>query len=464
MAATLEELTKQVGDLVQVVGGAADRLKQIPVLEKQLEELKTAGANVEKLSAELSEIKAKQVEENANSAAFKSAWDGKGTVRDNDAPDIQKSLEIWKSAGRPYQSPVAPELMGVRAARCLRAFSAVGKNATLVPGHLRDKVKDKELAALVEKQLSTTGVGDGGAFLVDTLLASEFFPLLRDSLDVFQLGARVLNMPNGQLRIPGFKTGTSATWVGEKINGVAIKPQFTEIVFNSKKAAAFVAMSNDLGFEADYSIDMVVRDDLVAAMRNLVSYTAFHGSGSSKSPAGIDKDPRRTTYTWGGTYLNQTFPIKMRSAIKKTNTDLLSGKVGWVFDVDTEAVFLNMITSTGDFIYKEEMLERGTLLGHPYRTCNLLDQGARTVDPNDGAKYYRTVNIFFGRFDEFFVALTRDLQFAVSLETTFTDDDGTTGSAFMNDSRVVRVLQSMDMGLRQAASMGHCFDAWIPVL
>lgn len=447
-------LTKQVGELKKMLCDAADHLKMVPALEARIAQVETDNpAAVAKLTAEVAEIKGQVAtalapvnEDNANAKAASA-----GFVLDH-------KNKNWEGG---YKEP-ENALKGIGMARVLRAFMLGKCNEQKIPQVLQDVYRDKNLSKVIERALSTQTLAGGGAFLMDTLLSSEAFPLLRDTADIFQLGARQIGMPTGSLTIPGLATGSVVGWMGELAAGGGTKPTFRQVKYTSKKGKAIVVVSNDLLAEADVAIDMMVRDDLMGALRNLLTYTACHGAGTEHSPRGIANDPRRTQFSWG-TYINQLFPIEMAAAIKDTNTDLKTGRVGWLFDTDVEKVLMSLITGTGDWIFQREMVERGTLFGYPYRTTTLITQGARTADPDNAALFYRTSSVFFGRWDELLVPVTREMRVEKSTEATVLDENGTETNIWDMDASAIRLITTLDMGLRQAASMGHCADVWVPV-
>lgn len=361
-------------------------------------------------------------------------------------------LKMWTTVpkGHPYTLPQRPEDMALRGARICRALVACGFDSSLVPKFLQDKLNDKEVSKLAEKSLETGTPSKGGFLTLDQLLVNEFYPMLREKLSFYDLGARMIPMPKGTLSMIGMDSGTSMGWVGEKKRGNTSRPGFGRIKLSSKKAYGNVAITNDLLEESDWAVDEMVRDDLLDVLSELLLVAGLHGPGTEYSPRGIDTDTRRTQVTIGS-LLTSDSPAEFVYALMVAKVPFTTEDAGWLFGPAVWKAFFNMKTTTGAYLYRDEMRE-GRLLGYRYKVATSVAVG---VDA------HKLTHIFFGKWSELIIGVTRDMTFEESREAVIlADEDGDALNAWEQDLTFVKLTHKCDIGLRQAKAMAHSNDVW----
>jgi HK97 family phage major capsid protein len=89
--------------------------------------------------------------------------------------------------------------------------------------------------------------------------------------------------------------------------------------------------------------------------------------------------------------------------------NVAGASLGWTFNNAAEIYLKRMKSTTGQFIWKEEM-ERGTLGGYPYKCTNMISVDA------DGY-----TSIFFGLWSDFIVGDQRGLTTETSYDATIQD-------------------------------------------
>jgi HK97 family phage major capsid protein len=373
---------------------------------------------------------------------------GNTSERDKTSQDVLRGWSrIPKESG--YQPPQNPADLGLRGARVLRAFACCRGDANIVPRWIADQIKDKALADYVAKALETGTPSKGGSLVLEQHLAAEFYPLLRSKFSLMELGIRVVPMPSGNMTIAGMISGASTGWVGEAKKGTSSRPQFARRKLSSKKAYGNVVISTDLMEESDYSMDELIRDDLAAAMAETLYLGAIHGPGGENSPLGIDKDPGRTQVSIGA-MLTSDHPTEFITALLKAKVDFDPSNAGWHFGPDVWKQFYNLKTTTGVYLFREEM-DNGRLLGYPFRVSALSEIGS---DANGRA------HIFFGKWSELFMGVTRDLQFSTTDVGTVLDEDGNEVNAWDEELQFIKVTQKCDSLLRLSKCMAHSNNVW----
>lgn len=361
-------------------------------------------------------------------------------------------IKLWSRIpeGHPYTAPQSKADLGLRGARVVRAYAATKGMGQDIPRFLSDTLKDKETCKIVEKSLATTTPSAGGALVLDEFLANEFYPLLRDHVSIYGLGARIIPMPKGTLSIAGFDTGATIGWVGEARGKQATGQTFGKVRLSSKKAYGIISLSNDLLEESDLAVDEMVKMDMLDALTELLTHTAVHGTGSEYSPKGIALDERRTQVSIGA-LLTQDDPVKFVLALKKAKVNFDFTSAGWLFNSAVWAQFYSLKTTTGAWIFRDEMNE-GKLMGYPFQV---------TESVSTGSDAHGLTHILFGKWSELIVGVTRDIMVEMSRDASLRlDEAGNAANAFEDDLTFIKLTQKLDMGLRIGKAMTHASDVY----
>ena len=322
---------------------------------------------------------------------------------------------------------------GIRMARFVKATLVSQKEGRSID-HVIEMMYPRDA---VLKQIRTamgTNVPSDGGVLVPEDLASEIIPLLREKSSIRSLGARVVPMPNGSLKIPRQTGAANFQWVGENKPISASKVPLGMLNLSAKKLAGLIPASNELIASPAISADQFIRDELINGIVEAEDITAIYGSGTENAPAGIakiagsntDLNALPTSDTLGtivGIIMGKKFPNK--------------ANFGWVFNGVLWPIFYNLKDGGNNYIHRAEM-ERGFLAGAPFRINNNV-----TV----GADAHGLTELYFGDFSQFIVGETLGIQIAVSHEASYPDGN-TMVSAFANDQTVMRVLLREDFGVR----------------
>lgn len=298
---------------------------------------------------------------------------------------------------------------------------------------------DKMLNDVV-KAASVTVPSEGG-FMVPEVLASELIMPLYNSLAVMQAGARRIPMPNGNLTIPRMDTGATVAYIGENANAGKTQQVFGDVKLSARKLAALIPVSNDLLRSSSIAADTFIRDDLINRMRIKMDYAALYGSGSEHEPAGL------STLLASGQKLGSSstaftadIPAELLGKLWGANVPMI--RPGFLINGQTYSYLLNLKTTTGAYIYRDEMLGSKTLIGVPFYISNQVSWTDDTVD---------YVDIFVGDFSEFLIGEQMAMQIESSREAAYYDGANTI-SAFQRDQTVIRALSTHDFNIRHGVS------------
>ena len=132
--------------------------------------------------------------------------------------------------------------------------------------------------------MTTTGAA---AVVPDDYKASEFIGLLRNSMIVKSLGARVLTGLRGDTVLPKATGAATAYWVAEGDALTESNTTYSSVKLEPKTVGALTAFSRNLALQSNPSIEALLRDDISAVVGLAVDKALLHGTAAAKQPVGI---------------------------------------------------------------------------------------------------------------------------------------------------------------------------------
>lgn len=337
----------------------------------------------------------------------------------------------------------------------------------------------------VTKALNTSD-GASGGFIIPPDYMNEIIPLLRAAARVRQAGPRVMPMPRGTMTIPGQKTAASASYGAEGGKIAASQPSLRDIVASYKKLTALVPISNDMMRYADPAVDAFVRDDLVKVMALAEDLAFLQGAGTQDSPkgfltfaneyaaesggtAGTFSSTAASTAASGGNFITTTAGFNLSTVanelgglVNKLDTaNVPDVKRVWFMHPRSKNYLLNVQNSVGAYVYRDEIVSRGTVLGYPiYTTTQIPINLISPASANSDCSY-----VMLAEMDATMLLDSMQLQIDVSREGTYVDTNGTTISAFQYDQTIIRAIAEHDFQVRHRAAVAVCqFVRWAPAI
>jgi HK97 family phage major capsid protein len=205
-------------------------------------------------------------------------------------PGNQRSLDI-------VDHPDPQKYQMLRAINCLAGSKAVdgyegeisqeiahrsGKEATgfFMPLALRmDPSTVEERATL---NIATTGVG-----ALQTGTSNTMIGLLRNRMQITQLGATMMNNMVGDFDIPKQTASGSAYWVGEDTAPTTSNQTIGQVSFSPNTVGAYTDYTRRFTKQTSVDAEAFVRNDLNRVLALEFDRTAINGSGSGSEPEGI---------------------------------------------------------------------------------------------------------------------------------------------------------------------------------
>ena len=140
--------------------------------------------------------------------------------------------------------------------------------------------------SIFEKRTTMTTTG-AAAVVPDDYRADQFIGLLRNSLIVRSLGARVLTGLKGDTVIPKATGAATAYWLNEGDALTESSTTYSSIKLEPKTVGALTAFSRQLALQSNPSIESLLRDDISAVVGLAVDKALLHGTAAAKQPVGI---------------------------------------------------------------------------------------------------------------------------------------------------------------------------------
>ena len=136
-------------------------------------------------------------------------------------------------------------------------------------------------------QRDVTKATSGGNLVATNLLSGSFIELLRNSMKVASMGARMLPGLVGDVAIPRQATGSVAAWVGEGGNTTESDATFDTVTLNPKTITVRTDMTRRMLLQSTPAIEGLVRADLAMALGLGIDSAAINGTGALNQPRGI---------------------------------------------------------------------------------------------------------------------------------------------------------------------------------
>lgn len=432
-----------------------------------------AAVNEKRKSAKGEEIGDDMVEELLDAVAevmSDDAADEEGKGRKSKTPGYQtKSFSASASGARrkPVQRKYSSiymnrggESMGaakkkkvpahIRLARLVKCMDVYGRHDPERAAYYARKNYGDEEMAREFKALSVTSPTDGG-FLIPEVYSDQIIELLYPKTVIVELGAQQVPLTSGNLNLPKMTAGSRATWGGEQRRISASSPKYGNIKLSAKRLEAIVPQSRELLMLSTFSADAMFANDLTRRMQLGLDYGGLYGTGTEFQPLGIakNKEVENIDATKTGNKdladtngkITADFPVYVSSKAFSKNIDDL--RAGWAMNSLLEGYFKNMKTSTGVYIYREEMAQ-GKLCGIPYKVSNQIPTVNGLTD------------LFFGNWSDLLIGDQMGLETYTTLDGTWTDDAGITHNAFEENLAATRALMYDDIGVRHGESFMYC--------
>lgn len=314
----------------------------------------------------------------------------------------------------------------------------------------RAMLERKGLSQRAIYQIGATATG--GALVETDLLAESFIEVLRNQTVTQQLGALYLTGLVGAVDIPRQITATATYWVGESGALTESEGTFDKVSLRPKTVGALSKVSRLMLLQSTPAIEMIARRDLLAVGALAIDLAAISGSGASNQPTGIVNQSGVTSVVGGTNGANITFDniIQLYSGPKIANAPMNS--LGFAINAKTYGYLSTLKASTGSYLWMPNGgIGEGpsdTLRGYRYAVSNQLR--SNLVKGSSGAVCSESI---FGNWQELLIGEWGITEIAVNPYDS---------TGFANGDVILRMFQTLDIGVRHGGSFAVMSDALTP--
>jgi HK97 family phage major capsid protein len=276
-----------------------------------------------------------------------------------------------------------------------------------------------------------------------------FIDVLRSRMMVRAAGAVVLDGLIGNVDLPARTAGASLSWVaaGSAPSGEATQT-FGAVQLRAKTGSAYVDIYRTMFNQTSLDIEMLVRDDLAAAVQLGIDYAALHGDGLSNAPTGIASTSGIGAVYAGGAANNGTNAngaaliwadiVKLETEVAVDNADV--GRLGYMLNAKVRGALKTTARVAGTdsrMIWGDDAMLNGYT---PWVTNQVRGDITKGGSSDLSA-------VFFGNWADLVVGLWGVIDITADIP------DNRTGTV-----RVAAIVET-DIGVRHAQSFAACLDA-----
>lgn len=280
----------------------------------------------------------------------------------------------------------------------------------------------------IQKRDLTVGTANAGGNLVATdLQASSFIDLLRARSLLAQLGATMLSGLVGNVAVPKLTGAATAYWLTNEATAITESQQtFGQLAMAPKTLGAYTELSRLLMLQSTPAAEALVMNDLAKVLALAIDLAGFEGTGSSGQPTGISATAGIGAVTGGS--LDLADIIEFQTDVATANA--LSTGSAYVTTPAVAGLLKGRarIASTDSKCLWEGNVLDGTVDGFRATTTTQIT----------------AASMIFGDFSQVVIGEWGMLEIALNPY-----------AAFATAITGIRAIQSVDVGVRQAAAFSR---------
>lgn len=269
----------------------------------------------------------------------------------------------------------------------------------------------------------------GGNIVATDLQASSFIDLLRARSRLAQLGATMLPGLVGNVAIPKLTGAATAYWLTNEATAITESQQtIGQLTLAPKNLGAYTELSRQLMLQSTPAAEALVMNDLAKVLALAIDLAGFEGSGTGGQPTGISNTGGIGSVT--GTSLALAGVIEFQTDTAASNA--LSENSSYV----TTPAVAALLKTRQRFASTDTPLWAGSVMDGQV-------EGYRATTSTQLA----AASMIFGDFSQVVIGEWGMLEIALNPYANFTA--AITG---------IRAIQSVDVGVRQAAAFSRAIS------
>jgi HK97 family phage major capsid protein/HK97 family phage prohead protease len=344
--------------------------------------------------------------------------------------------DAWKTAG--FEREVSNEI---------RKLARRDSAGLFIPTNLRFAARSTDYSFGTGAGLSATS---GGANVVATnLMSGSFIELLRNKAKCFALGAQLLSGLVGNVDIPRQKAAGGVYWIGEGQTLNQTGAQFDKMSLTPKHIGALSIISRNMLQQSSPDVEMLARADLLQTIALGIDLAMLSGTGSNNQPLGIANQAGIGSVIGGtnGGALTLDNLIDLETIVASNNAD--DGALAYLTNAKAVGTLKKLKSSTGQYLWTNSPIGQrsatpGEINGYPVARTN---QARSNLTKGTGTNLSE---IYFGDWSQVLVGEWGVIEILPNPYAAGVYEQG---------GLELRVLQTLDVGIRHAASFAVMSDA-----
>jgi len=336
-------------------------------------------------------------------------------------------------------TPKNPMEKGVGAGLFIMALAAGSGDAARAATYAENHGHSTISAAL-------SGATDAaGGVTVPQELSGEIIEMLKPRVTVRNAGARVIDMPAGQVTDARQTGGATAGYGAENAPAVESEPGFDRVDKSFKTLRSLVPVGNALLRHASVAVAMMVRDDMLDVMALREDLAFLRADGTGDQPTGLKTwcPGANVIVAADAVFANVDLYLRQCEA-KLTDANIPMAKPGWIMRGGVKSFLAGLRDANGNLAYPS-IDASNTLRGYPIYTTSQI--------PNNLGVGSDESEITLADFNEILIGDSMKLTLASSGEATYVDTNGDTISAFQRDLTLMRAIAEHDLAPRHVEAI-----------
>ena len=299
--------------------------------------------------------------------------------------------------------------------------------------------------------VGTAGAGTtGGTMVATNLLAGSFIEVLRNKARVMQLGATVLSGLVGNVDIPRQTGATGTFWTAEGVDTSEAEATFDKVSLSLKTIGTYSLITRNMLMQATPDIDMIARADMLAQMALGIDLAALSGVGTGATPRGITNVAGVGSVVGGTNGAAVTIDHLIDLETQVTAANAPETNLAYLGNAKTIGALKKLKSTTGQYLWTGSSVGAqsgtpGEINGYAVARSN---QARSTL--TKGTASGVCSEVFFGAWSELLIGEWGVLEIVPNPYAA---------EAYKSGGVLLRALQSIDIGVRHAASFAVMADA-----
>lgn len=311
----------------------------------------------------------------------------------------------------------------------------------------------RSMAAAQQRAIYQAGTaGQGGNLVATNLLADSFIEVLRNQTVTSKLGATYLPGLVGKVAIPRQISQTGTYWVGESGALTESEATFDQVTLQPRTVGALSKISRLMLLQSTPAIEMLARRDLMAVGALAIDLAALSGTGTGNQPTGIINQAGVASVVGGadGAELSFDHIIQLQYATKSANAPQSS--TGYALNSKSIGYLSTLKATTGQYLWDPQ---GGLTNDSPDRLKGRAYAESQQLRSNltKGASAGKCSEIIYGAWQELLIGEWGVTEIAVNPYDS---------TGFANGDIILRMFQTLDVGVRHGASFAVMSDALTP--